>query len=350
MFEHEGFAAFAQQWLPQIEEEMRAVLANPDPIVRVHYGMMQYHMGWADEAFQPGEFDRGKRIRPLLCLMACQAAGGDPALALPPAAAVEILHNFSLIHDDIEDGDATRRHRPTLWAQWGVAQAINAGDGMFALSYVALQRAAGRGATAGCVLAALQRFSQTCIALTEGQHLDLSFESRAQVGVAEYLRMIEGKTASLIAGAIAIGALFGGASPQQEQAFYSFGVNLGLAFQIQDDILGIWGDPAVTGKAAGNDILRRKKSLPLLHALAHPAVAERLQRLWDEAPTAEEQTARHLRQIEELLAEAGARAFAQEKVLRYHRAALAALEQALGAQAARSPLAGLADGLLTRQA
>ncbi len=350
---------FARLWLPRIEDEMQGVLATRRPMQATHYAMMHFHMGWADEVFRPGTFTAGKRIRPLLCLMACEAVGGNPADAIPAAAAVEILHNFSLIHDDIEDGDEIRHHRPTVWALWGIPQAINVGDGMFALAFAALLRSSARhssDATSGsaladpfnaddCALAACDRFTEICVALTEGQHLDLSFEERDRVTVAEYLRMIEGKTAALIAGSIALGALFGGADDQQEDSLRRFGHNIGLAFQIQDDMLGIWGDPAVTGKAAGNDILRRKKSLPLLYGLEHPAVACRLQALWRDGISPD-----NLSEALDLLEEAEARAWSEDMLHRFHAEGLSALSAGLGAQTDSSLLLALADELLQRQA
>ena len=339
-----NFDSFAQHWLPALETEMRSVLAGRDAAVAQHYQMMHYHMGWADESLRPGHFHTGKRVRPLLCLMACAAVGGDPTTALPAAAAVEILHNFSLIHDDIEDGDRTRRYRPTLWTLWGVPQAINAGDGMFALAFAALLGSQGRGVADAAVLAALTRFTDCCAALTEGQHLDMHFETRQMVTVAEYLRMIEGKTASLVATSLAMGALIGGAGATIGDALYRFGYHLGLAFQIRDDILGIWGDPAVTGKAAGNDILRRKKSLPLLYALEEPRVGptlvERMSQPMDE---------RDLPELLGLLATANAQSFAEEQVKKHHQHGLAALEDALGSSALSSPLGALAEQLLQRQ-
>jgi geranylgeranyl diphosphate synthase type I len=339
-------SGFIGLWLPRIEEEMAVVLAGrleEDEPVAAHYGMMRYHLGWADASLRPAFFPSGKRLRPVLCLLACAEMGGDPVQALPAAAAIELLHNFSLIHDDVEDGDELRRHRPTVWALWGVPQAINVGDGMFALAYAALQRLAERGVKAKVALAAFDHFTRTCLALTEGQYLDISFEQRTQVSVNEYLRMIQGKTAALIGASVTIGALLAGASAAQQTALSQFGQSIGLAFQIQDDILGIWGDPAVTGKAAGNDILRRKKSLPLLHALNDPVVGSELHSYFAQAsdPT-------HLPAILALLEQAGTRKLAEAQMETQHSIALTALVSALGERAATSPLRSLAEGLLHR--
>lgn len=337
-------AAFIGHWLPKLEDEMRTVLQNDDPALPTHYGMLHYHLGWMDEQLRPQQLPAGKRLRPMLCLLACAEVGGEPAQALAAGAGIELLHNFSLIHDDIEDGDEMRRHRPTVWKVWGVPQAVNAGDAMFTLAYASLQRLTRRGVSAETTLQALQRFTQTCLALTEGQHLDMGFEQRTDVTVAEYMRMIQGKTAALVGASVAIGALIGGASPAQADALQAFGSAIGLAFQIQDDILGIWGDPAVTGKAAGNDILRRKKSLPMLHALNHDRVGEQFETL-----LADDLGPAQLPQALNLLVQAGTRSFAETQMQAQHDAGLNALHTALGDRYTDSALFALAESLLNRQ-
>lgn len=338
-------STFLGHWLPRVEEEMRDHLENTEEAVAQLYGMLRYHMGWADENLAPQSYAAGKRLRPMLCLLAAREVGGDTAQALPAAVAIELLHNFSLIHDDIEDGDEMRRHRPTLWKVWGMPQALNAGDAMFATAFAAMQRLARRGVSAADTLTALGMFTQTCLALTEGQHLDMSFEGRNDVAVDEYIRMIQGKTAALVGTSVAIGALLGGASSMQQKALQRFGTSSGLAFQIQDDILGIWGDPTVTGKAAGNDLLRAKKSLPILHTMSHREVGVEFMTLLnsnfgpDQLPTALG-----------MMDTAGARDFAEERMRHYHQESNRALTAALGDRAADSMLWALAKGLLNRQA
>jgi geranylgeranyl diphosphate synthase type I len=198
---------FFQEMLPAIEAEMKAVLQADGRSSDDFYGMMHYHMGWTDEQFQPAQVKSGKRIRPILCLLTCAAAGGDWRQALPAAAAVEILHNFSLIHDDIEDASLTRRGRTTMWQIWGQELAINSGDAMFALAHVALGRLLERGVDAATVVQALRRFDETSVRLTQGQHADMSFEKRDQVSVDEYIEMITGKTAVLLSLCAQLGAL-----------------------------------------------------------------------------------------------------------------------------------------------
>lgn len=337
--------AFLGQWLPRLEDEMHVVLHNEETAVAQHYGMLHYHMGWANEELKPQRYPSGKRIRPMLCLLACAEIGGDPVQAIPAATAIELLHNFSLIHDDIEDGDEVRRHRPTVWKLWGAPQAINVGDGLFALAFAALQRSRRYGVASRTTLRALDLFTQSCLALTEGQHLDMRFEQRATVRTEEYLRMIRGKTAALIGASAAIGAVVGGATEAQVEAFQSFGRAAGLAFQIQDDILGIWGDPAVTGKAAGNDILRRKKSLPILYTLNHKSIGEPFAALLSNQLD-ESNVALAIAYMNQ----AGARAYAEGIVQTHFDNSLAALKKVLGNRTEQSMLWALVDSLLHRQA
>jgi geranylgeranyl diphosphate synthase type I len=337
---------FLGEWLPKIEAEMRSVLDNDEPAVAAHYGMMRYHLGWANERFEPEPSPTGKRLRPIFCLLACSEMGGDPGQALPAAAGLEIMHNFSLVHDDIEDGDEMRRHRPTVWKLWGAPQAINVGDGMFALAFAAVQRLAQVGVSADRSLAALHIFTQMCLELTEGQHLDMSFEQRVDVTVEEYMRMIQGKTAALIGASLAIGALIAGADPEKTESLRSFGRSIGLTFQIQDDILGIWGEPTQTGKPTGADILRRKKSLPLLHALHHPDTGAEFARLLADPRLESSQ----LPAAMNLLEKAETRAFAENAMRSEHNRGLAALHRVLGARMERSRLLALANSLVARQA
>jgi len=313
---------FTARYLPLVEDALRAALANDDPALHAHYGMMRYHLGFADADFRPAQVNAGKRVRPLLCLLCCAAAGGEPERAIPAAAAVEILHNFSLVHDDIEDNSPPRRHRPTVWALWGCAQAINVGDALFALARRTLDELGQKGVPPERVLAAGRIFDDTCLALTEGQHLDMVFEKRMNVTVEEYMRMIEGKTAALLATSAELGALAAQADPLCLAAYRRFGRALGVAFQIQDDVLGLWGDEVVTGKSAASDILQKKKTLPIVYALSQDgAAAARLRALYAGAPF----TADDVPTVHALLAETGAREFAENRSRESHGEAMAAL-------------------------
>lgn len=307
-------------YLPLIEDEMRRVIGDAPGVYARHYGMLRYHMGWVDAQMQPAVVNGGKRIRPMLCLLACAAVGGAVDDALPAAAAVEMLHNFSLIHDDVEDDSPTRRHRPTVWALWGVPQAINAGDAMFTLARLALHGVSAGSATPARALEAFAIFDHACLRLTEGQYLDMSFEGRLDVTVDEYLTMIGGKTAALLGASLELGALLGGADQPTRGHLAEFGRNLGLAFQMQDDILGIWGDETVTGKSAASDILTRKKSLPVVYALANPRVGAELRARYAQPIQSEAAPA-----VLELLAQAGAHEYVSRTAQAAHQAALAAL-------------------------
>jgi len=333
---------FFDRYLPPLEAEMRAVVQTADPRHAGLFGMLRYHMGWADAAFNPCQARTGKRVRPVLCLLACEACGGQWEQALPAAAAIELLHNFSLIHDDIEDRDETRRSRPTVWALWGEAQGINAGDTLFALAQLALVRLSERDVPATTIVAALRLLNRACLALTGGQYLDIGFESRDSVSTADYLAMIEGKTAALVACACKIGALIAAAPDAQREHLRTFGHHLGLAFQMRDDVLGIWGDPTVTGKPGGADVARRKKSLPILHGLEQSAELRALL-------ARETLSAANVHHATHLLEETNSREYAEQLARKHHAQALAALGQAKLQGPAAQALHELAHVLLNRE-
>jgi geranylgeranyl diphosphate synthase type I len=228
-----------EKMLPLIEAELKMVVNHStNPVYPELRGMLAYHLGWEGEG--AGAEARGKRIRPLLVLLCAEAAGTDWRGALPAAAAVELLHNFSLIHDDIQDHSELRRGRPTLWVRWGIAQAINAGDVMFTQSFWALQRLV-ETTSIQTAFEANQVLQQTCLSLTEGQYLDLSYESRQDLPLEAYWPMIGGKTSALLGGCAELGALVGRAETEKRAAFREFGVKLGLAFQVLDGNLGRCG-------------------------------------------------------------------------------------------------------------
>jgi len=248
----------------EIDAELRSVMAERSSPL---YKMMRYHLGWVDEQGRHLRDSAGKALRPTLCLLSCEAAGGDWHKALPAAAAIELVHNFSLIHDDIQDDDTERRHRPTVWSIWGKSQAINAGDAMHTLAEIALLRLRHRGVAVEKQQRAQRLLSETGLRLVEGQYLDISYENRLDIGVDDYLEMIQRKTADLIACSLEVGALLGSDDEAVVRGLFAFGRDLGLAYQITDDALGIWGDERKMGKPLGSDIRRRKKSLPIVYAL-----------------------------------------------------------------------------------
>lgn len=234
--------------------------------LREFYGMARYHLGWADLDLAPAVADAGKKLRPLLVIRCAEACGGTAEAAAPAAAAVELLHNFTLVHDDIQDQSSHRRHRETIWHHWGLAAAINVGDALFAIAHEALYALADppAGLPADRVLTLARDFDRTALRIVEGQHLDLSHEGEWDGGEDRYLAMIGGKTAAIIDFAARAGATIAGADAATVELCGAFGLAVGLAFQIRDDILGIWAPQAVTGKPMADDLRRRKQSLPLI--------------------------------------------------------------------------------------
>ena len=256
---------FTKSMLPAIETELKHQIARLDePHTRPFYEMLTYHMGWTGE--DAGPEATGKRIRPLMTLLTVAACDIEWLRAVPASAAIELVHNFSLVHDDIQDNSERRRGRLTAWKIWGAPIAINVGDALFVLSNLAVMDL-GQYYTAEKTIKAATVLHNTCLDLTRGQFLDMSYEERENVPVENYWPMVAGKTASLLSACCHIGSILGGADESTQDAYRSFGHALGLAFQVQDDILGIWGDEAITGKSAASDLLEGKKSLPVLHGL-----------------------------------------------------------------------------------
>ena len=251
--------------LSAIESELQRQISRLDaPRTEPFHEMLTYHMGWTGEGAGPEA--TGKRIRPLLVLLCTSSCGADWESALPAAAAVELVHNFSLVHDDIQDNSDKRRGRPTTWVKWGMPMAINVGDALFVMSNQAIIDLKEKHPPQTVVKAA-EILHNTCLDLTRGQFMDMSFEERKDLAVEDYWPMVSGKTAALLSACCHIGALLGGGDEATQDAYRAFGHYLGLAFQVQDDILGIWGDEALTGKSAASDLVEGKNSLPVLAGL-----------------------------------------------------------------------------------
>ncbi|WP_424187750.1 polyprenyl synthetase family protein [Actinokineospora sp. G85] len=240
------------------EALLSSIETLPTPIRRI----AEYHCGFRDREGRRLGAGAGKGLRPSLSLMCARAVGRDPEVALPAAVAVQLVHEFSLLHDDVMDGDETRRHRPTAWRVFGVNAAILAGDALLSLAFHVLTGATGLAADA-----ASRRLDEAVQHLIEGQFSDLDFEERSEITLAECTAMAHRKTAALLGTACALGALLAEADTAVVDSLRRFGEHIGLAFQLTDDLLGIWGDPAVTGKPAHSDLLRRKKSFPVVAAM-----------------------------------------------------------------------------------
>lgn len=310
--------AIFERYRAEVGAELRAAFQGRDMPL---YDMLRYHLGWAEGE---GEKPSGKALRPTLCLLGCEAVGGDRHRALPAAAALELVHNFSLIHDDIQDEDIERHHRPTVWYRWGKPQAINAGTAMLVLANLALNRLGDYAVPAQKQLLVTRLLEESCLEMIEGQYLDISYEKRLDITTSAYLEMIDKKTASLIACSFQIGALLG---TEEEGAIASFrrsGRQLGSAFQIRDDILGIWGEERLTGKPYAADIRRKKKSLPVVYSLmqAQGKDKEMLLDLYSQDRVGEEGVS----QVLEILDRLGAKEFSQEAARQFQRQALSELE------------------------
>jgi geranylgeranyl diphosphate synthase, type I len=304
--------------------------------------MASYHFGWTDIDGRPREAAGGKALRPTLALLSARAAGASPDVGVAGAVAVELVHNFSLIHDDVMDRDEQRHHRPTVWCVWGVPSAILTGDAMLVAAHQVLLDSASPYATD-----ALRLLLDATRELIGGQAADLDFESRHHVSLADCQRMTAGKTGALLSASAAIGAVLAGAPASTTNALARYGDHLGAAFQLVDDLLGIWGDPAVTGKPVLSDLRSRKKSLPVTYALSRgTATSEELaRRLRRTGRSSDAELAR----TADLVESAGGRTWAAAEAERQAQLAQAAIRAIEMDAVTRTELREVADFVVARR-
>ncbi|MDN3354421.1 polyprenyl synthetase family protein [Actinomadura sp. DC4] len=321
-----------------VDPELRKAVHHLPESLRTIAG---YHLGWWDEHATPTDAGAGKAVRATLTLLAAEAVGGTAEQGMPAAVAVELVHNASLLHDDVIDDDRTRRHRPAVWSVFGVPAAILAGDALFFLAIRILGEAPAPLSTVG-----VNRLNDAVQQLLDGEYADTAFAVRDEVTVAECQAMASAKTGALIVCACTLGALAGGAGPAQLEALRAFGHHLGIAFQIIDDLTGIWGDPARTGKPHLSDLRTRKKSFPVAAALRGDSAAARelagLYRHRDELGEAE------LHRAADLVEAAGGRGWAGRQAAYHLDAALDRMHGPAFRAEAATKLAALVD-LLTSQ-
>jgi len=277
--------------IADIEGEMRAVRREQTEISPLFWSVVDYQFGWDLAPDQADLFKKvtGKKIRPLLMALVAQAIYGTYQHVLPAGAALELLPNFTLIHDDVMDESLERRHRPAVWTRWGNYQAINAGDGLYALANLACTRLVKHGTPPDKAVRVFETMSQACLWTAEGQILDMDFETRERVSTDEYVIMIANKSATLIEAAAKIGALLSTDDEQVIDAYAHFARQLGIAFQVRDDYLGVWGNQQQTGKSTTSDIREKKKAYPFLAAIEHASASDQaaLHRIYAQASLSE---------------------------------------------------------------
>jgi geranylgeranyl diphosphate synthase, type I len=322
------------------EPELRSAVDRLSEPVR---SVARYHFGWQDAVGEPGQTAWGKGIRGALALASAQAVGAPSEQAVPVAAAVELVHNFSLVHDDVMDDDRSRRGRPATWSVFGKAQAIVAGDALLTLAIDVIARSQ----NSSWRDAAVRELCSALLRLAAGQAADLTFETRTDVDLNECLTMAAGKTAALLASACALGALAGEAEPDRVEALRGFGHHLGLAFQLVDDLLDIWGNTSATGKSVGSDLRMRKKSLPVVAAMrSDTAAGSRLTETYHRTdPMHDADILEAARMIED----AGGRQWATAEAARQRDLALHCLATALPTRDGACALALIADLIIHRE-
>jgi geranylgeranyl diphosphate synthase, type I len=327
-----------------IDQTIRQLINEAPPEIR---GVIGYHFGWLDTHFARSNCPPGTLFRPTITLLVFEAITGRYQEALPAAAAIEIIHNFSLLHDDIEDNDVERRGRPTAWTIWGQARVINIGDYLYSLAYRALGQLDLTQIPADRILAVWRLVNRACIKLTEGQDLDLRFETLSKVSTDMYLDMVYKKTGALIEAAILAGATLATTDTLLLQNYYDFARHIGLAFQIRDDVLGIWGDSAKTGKSTANDLRKKKKTLPVIYTLGKVS-GQRCDKLQTLYVTQEPLVETEIEFVRDCLDWAGAQQYAQGVADDYRQKAFDALNRLGAVNQAQVELKTIAEFLINR--
>ena len=338
-----------QSMLEEIEVELKRQVARLDQArTKPFHEMLTYHMGWSGEG--AGSQATGKRIRPLITLLSVSSVDGEDKgksigvnwlHAVSAAAAIELVHNFSLVHDDIQDNSEYRRGRKTAWVKWGAPMAINAGDALFVIANQSVLDLKTH-YPAEMVVRAAGVLNDICLQLTQGQYMDMSYEERTDLSMEDYWPMIGGKTSALLSACTQIGALLGYANDEKVELYRQFGYTLGLAFQVQDDILGIWGDESVTGKSAASDLVEGKNSLPVLYALEKNGdFAKR----WRQGPIPQAEVGAAAVMLEN----EGGKSYAEKMSAELTQKALGYLNQADPQGEAGEAIRGLANMLLKRK-
>ena len=318
---------------------LRASLSGDDSPIRL---MLSYAMGWVDVEGKSTLATEGKALRPTLCLLACEATGGTTADAMPAAVALELVHNFSLVHDEIQDRDDVRRHRPTLWKVWGERKALVAGNVMRIIADMALWGHRDR----ETALAVAGPITQATLEMIEGQYMDLHFEGRMDITMDDYLAMISRKTGALIRCSLVAGAAAGSGDPAVLGAFEESGRAFGMVFQVWDDYLGVWGVEAATGKPVGADIRRKKNAFPFVYAMSRAERKDRdaLLEIYGQPEVGDGDVAA----VVEIMERVGARENAQDLAAHHSDRAVQALQGIDLAPEARREIEELAHFLLVR--
>ncbi|HUI90484.1 MAG TPA: polyprenyl synthetase family protein [Anaerolineales bacterium] len=331
---------YTELMLPAIEAELQRQVARLDQKeTRLFHQMLTYHMGWTGEGAGPEV--TGKRVRPLLVLLVMASCMSNWLHAVPAAIAIELIHNFSLVHDDIQDNSDKRRGRTTVWKKWNMAQAINVGDALFVISNQAILDLAGN-FPGDTVIRIVRVIQDACLDLTRGQYLDMVYENREDISVQDYWKMIECKTAALISACAQVGGILGSRDDETIEQYCLFGRDLGLAFQVQDDLLGIWGDEALTGKSAASDLVDGKNSLPILFGINQRG---EFAKRWSLSPVLPDEVA----DIAQILVHEGAQEYTERAAERLTNQALATLERINPKNDAGKALVELTKKLLNRE-